>query len=45
VRLGVGEVSKITLFWPEEIESFTEGFDAHAGIADKKGEKGLKHTR
>lgn len=46
--LGVGGVSKITLFWPEEVESYTEGLDDHAGgITGKKGEEGLrlKHTR
>ncbi len=46
MRLGVGGVSKIILFWPEEVESYTEGLDDHAEeIADKEGERGLKHTR
>ena len=46
MKVGVGGVSKIILFWPEEVESHTEGFGNHAEeIADKEGERGLKHTR
>jgi len=46
MKVGVGGVSRITLFWPEEVENYTEGLDDHAEeIADKEGDRGLKLTR
>jgi len=43
MKVGVGKVSRIILFWPEEVESHTEGFGNHAGgITGKKGEEGLR---